>query len=410
MDFFKNKTIALFIVETTIPPVSRANLRLFHIAVRLMQQKGFHVHMISPSFMPWTRKTVNVDKIIINQYWGFGYLIYGKTRVFSRAWHLIATVLSVLYLQWYFYRNHKKKISVIHAWNPLAGFAAVIGGKLIGSKVFIDFTDFYSDIATTDLPFFSKVLLYIERYILQNASKIFVVSTQMKNYLRKSFRIPPKKIHIVPDGVDTKAFDYHTKGSDIRMQFGLTEKNPTLIFHGDIKYGDGMDILLDALEIALAQNPKIRLLILGGGGVYFQKLKKRIEKPPLNKAILFLGWVPYELVSKYIGASDIGVMPMRATLNHNLYVSFKLFEYWAMAKPVIVTKLSAIGDIVKNKKNGLIVPTEDPKALANAILFLSKNSKLVGQMGKSGRKLVEDEYNWDILLKKEIAVYKKKIL
>lgn len=404
---FKNKNIALFVVETTIPPVSRANLRLYHLAVKLMKEKKFHVHMITPSQMPWTRKTTFLDKIIINQYWGFGNLIYSKIRIPIRAWHFVASVCSIIYLNWYFGRKHKKSIDVIHAWNPLAGLTAVISAKIIKSKSFVDFTDFYSDIAHTDLPLLSKILLKIEVYVLKNATQIFVVSEEMKNYLVSKLKLNKNKICIVEDGVDIKAFDYHTSGSDIRTQLGLTEKNPTLIFHGDIKYDDGLDILLDALSIALKKRPDIKLLVLGGGGAYFNKLKNTFKSLPLKHNVIYLGWIPYDLVSKYIGAADIGIMPIRSTLNHNLYLSFKLFEYWAMSKPVIVTKLKAISSIFKNGKTGIIIPNENPQKLAEAILNLTKNKRRAKKMGDNGRKLVEEKFNWEKIFTKEVDVYKK---
>src|SRR3989344_2708217 len=140
-----NKTIVLLVVETTIPPVSRANVRLYQLGIKLMKQQGFHVHMITPSSWPWTRKSAGLDQIIMNQYWGCSALIYSRIRVFVRAWHFIATILSILYLSWYFKKHHNNTIQVVHAWNPLAGIASTIGGKLIGAKIFVDFTDFYSD-------------------------------------------------------------------------------------------------------------------------------------------------------------------------------------------------------------------------------------------------------------------------
>lgn len=402
-----NKKIVLLLVETTIPPVSRANLRLYHLGLNLMKEKKFHVHMITPSMMPWTRRTVILDKIIMNQYWGFNTYLYANIRTVVRSWHFIASILSIIYLSWYFQKVHNKKISVIHAWNPLAGFAAIISGKILHTPVFIDFTDFYSDIAVKDMPLFATALQRIERYVLQNAQRVFVVSNKMREFLSRRLQVGSHKIFIVPDGVDLHNFDYHTKGTNIREELGLKENNFTLIFHGDIKYDDGVDILFEALRMVSKKYPDIRLLILGGGGSYFNNVKKQLKRKPLKEIVIYLGWVDHKLVSSYIGASDVGVMPMRSSLNHNLYLSFKLFEYWAMKKPVIVTKLDAITEIVTDKKSGLIIADKNPKQLANAIEYMITHKAESARMGENGRKIVETKFNWEKLMRLEVAEYKK---
>jgi glycosyltransferase involved in cell wall biosynthesis len=404
-----NKKIVLLIVETTIPPVSRANLRLYHLGLNLMREKQFHVHMITPSMMPWTRRTVILDKIIMNQYWGFNKYLYANIRTLVRSWHFIATILSVIYLSWYFQKVHKKKISIIHAWNPLAGFAAIISGKILRTPVFIDFTDFYSDIAVSDMPIFANTLKKIEKYVLQNAKKVFVVSNKMREFLANTLHIQKEKIVIVPDGVDLHNFDYHTKGANVRSELGLKKKTFTLIFHGDIKYDDGVDILFDALRIVVKKYPDMKLIILGGGGAYFNSLKKQLDTKPLKDIVSYLGWVDHKLVSAYIGASDVGVMPMRGSLNHNLYLSFKLFEYWAMKKPVIVTKLDAITEIVVNKKSGLIITENNPKQLALAIEYMITHRSEASRMGAYGRSVVEAKFNWEKLMQREVNEYKNSL-
>lgn len=407
MTDFSDKTISLLIVETTIPPVSRANVRLYQLGIKLMKEKGFHVHMITPSKWPWSRYSTYMDRIIMNQYWGASALIYSRLRILVRTWHFVATILSVIYLSWHFKRRHNKRISVIHAWNPLAGIAAVVAGKLIGAKVFVDFTDFYSDIARTDMPLLADALKTVETHVLGAADRIFVVSEQMKRHLSKTFGTDIKKIHIVPDGVDVHAFNHYISGEDIRTQLGFTKDHTVLIYHGDIKHDDGMDILLDSLEKVHKKHKNVRLVILGGGGAYWQELRKRLDTPPLRDIVRYIGWVPYDLVSKYIAASDIGMMPMRATLNHNLYLSFKLFEYWAMAKPVIVTKLGAISTIFEDGKTGYQVKSNTPQGFASAMERAFRQKRRLPQLGRNGRSLVARTFNWDSIMKGEVVVYKE---
>jgi len=159
------------------------------------------------------------------------------------------------------------------------------------------------------------------------------------------------------------------------------------------------------------ERPDVRLLILGGGGPYFDAvIKPLIAELGLTANIVTPGWIPHQEVPAYLNACDIGAMTLRATLNHDNYLSFKLFEYWACGLPVVVTKLKAIGRIVKDGENGLVCQSEDVEAYAQAFLRLIGDRELGKRLGAAGRELVEREYDWREIMKKEVACYTKDIL
>jgi len=397
------KPMVVIIAETSLPPVSRANLRLYYLAKALKNNFKVQVNMVTPSPTPFNRKSVYLEGIFMNQYWGFDVLLYSIFRLPIRMWHFFATICSIIYLERFFRKNGG--IDVIHAWNPLAGLAAVIVGKIIKKPVFIDFTDFYSDIARTDMRAAFNLLRKIERYILKNAAEVFVVSEEVVKIL-ESQGIKKEKVHIIPDGTDKNLFNSGVNGNWIRLEYDLPD-NPILIYHGDIKYDDGVDILFEAFAVVLKSRPDARLIVLGGGGGYYRRILRLLDELDIRKSVMLSGWVTHQEVPQYIAASDIGVMPMRASLNHNCYLSFKLFEYWGVGKPVVSTRLEAISKIVKEGMNGLLVESENPQALTEAILKLINDPERAKKMGAEGRKLVEQKYNWENLMKEEIAFYKK---
>lgn len=393
------------IVETTIPPVSRANLRMYWLAKSLIQEKQVLVNMIAPSENLKTRRSYFTEWIWMNQYPGFSNLLYSKFRLPVRIWHFIASIISVIILDYWHKRAAGVGFSVIHAWNPLAGLAAVISGKIIRRPVFVDFTDFYSDIARTDMPFLKTPLMWLENYVLRNSAKIFIVSEEMRLHLVGVKGVAKEKIHIVPDGTDAQTFRPGLNTDGIRENLGISATSPVLVFHGDVKHDDGVDILCQAFSLVLKKRPDVMLLILGGG-LYFEKIiRPLIKSLNIEHAVITPGWIPHKEVPYYLNACDIGAMTMRATLNHDNYLSFKLFEYWGCGKPVVVTKLKAIGRIVKNGINGLVVDDKDVEGFAKAFLELIENPKKAKELGTSGRHLVESEYDWMQIMKKEIKCY-----
>ncbi len=383
------------ITEKTFPPVNRANLRLYRLA-KVLVKKNHKVYFISPSIHPFSDTKFNYEGIKICQFKGFDKFLYSKLRAIVRGLHLFNSVAFIVSL------NFKYQFDALHAWNPLAGLSAILAGKIIKKPVYIDFTDFYSDIAKSDsnklvTNFFSK----IENFILKNAEKIMVVSKPMKERLINQ-NIKESKIKIVEDGVDKNMFNPNLNGTKIRKKLGLRKNIPIIIYHGDIKPPDGVDILFKAFKVILREIPQTKLLIVGGGGTYFEKIKMLGKKLKIDKSIIYTGWIDHKEVPLYLVASDIGAMPMRPTLNHQCYLSFKLFEYWACGKPIITTKLKAISAIVKNGKNGLIVEPENYLHLAKAFIYLLKRPNLAKKLGKNGRKLIEEKFNWDQLMEKEV--------
>jgi len=399
------------LVETTIPPVSRANLRMYWLAKALLAEKKAMVNMVSPSKDLATRRSYFVEWIWMNQFPGWAKHLYSKWRLPVRIWHFVASIISIVILVVWYKREHCPGFAAIHAWNPLAGLAAIISGWLIRRPVFVDFTDFYSDIARTDMPLLSKPLVWLENFVLRQARHVFVVSNQLKEHLVRVQGLPAAKIHVVPDGTDSETFRPDCDTTGVRSRLGIPEDAPVLVFHGDIKNDDGVDILLEAMARVVAERPDARLLILGGGSPYFDTVcRPLIEKLGLTDNVVLPGWIPHNDVPAVLCACDIGAMTLRATLNHDHYLSFKLFEYWGCGKPVVVTKLKAIGEIARDGENALIAQSGDVDGFARAFLRLIKDKALAAHLGRAGRELVVREYDWREIMKKETAVYTSEFL
>ena len=76
-------------------------------------------------------------------------------------------------------------------------------------------------------------------------------------------------------------------------------------------------------------------------------------------------------------------------------VPLKLFEAMACGVPVVVTDLPGQADIVSRYRCGLVVPADDPVAIADAVATLARDEPLARLMGQRGRRAVVDHYSWD---------------
>lgn len=392
----------LLLAEDTFPPVGRGNLRLYRLGLALARQ-GHRVTMLSPSALPHTRASGAANGIAARQYPGLARFLHSRGKAPVRAYHLLASVVSVWLLK------RRDNIDALHAWNTAGGLAAALAGRLIGRPFLVDFTDFYSNIARTDIAWLAPILQVAERFVLRTAARVVAVSDEMAAALM-ALGVAREKIAVIPDGTDAAMFSPLADGRPLRERYGLGE-DPVVIYHGDVRPPDGLDVLFEAFALLLAKRPQARLLVVGGpiGSAqgYFAGLLRRAQALEVMPRTVFTGWVPHAQVPQYIAAADIGAMPMRATLNHNCYLSFKLFEYWGVGKPVVSSRLRAISQVIQHGHNGLLVEPANPQAFAEALLRLIDDPKEAARMGCAGRKLVEEAYHWDILMDREAALYEQ---
>jgi len=84
---------------------------------------------------------------------------------------------------------------------------------------------------------------------------------------------------------------------------------------------------------------------------------------------------------------------------------YALLEAMACGRPVIASNIPGIKDVITNEENGILIPTRDPVALANAILRLMEDHSLRLRLGKNARQLMIENYDWRIIAEKMEKVY-----
>jgi glycosyltransferase involved in cell wall biosynthesis len=160
----------------------------------------------------------------------------------------------------------------------------------------------------------------------------------------------------------------------------------------------GFHILIKSISKSQFRD-KIILGIAGDG--YFRNTLKLLSKK-LNVQTKFFGLLENSSLVDYYCGADIFVTP-------SLWQEpFGIVNIEAMACecPVIATSTGGIPEIVEDRKTGFLYSPHDVNSLRNKIDFLIQNQQCAKKLGKNARKKVIKEYNWDILIKKWIALYK----
>ena len=143
----------------------------------------------------------------------------------------------------------------------------------------------------------------------------------------------------------------------------------------------GVTYLVSAMARVAEKYPKSILVLVGKGdeqGEEEIKLKEQVERAGLEDKVRFLGWRAD--VDEVMGCFDIFVLP---SLNEGM--GRVLVEAMAAGLPIVASRVGGIPDLVRDGKNGLLVPPADASALAKAISDLiadKENGKLMGKAGK----------------------------
>ncbi|HWM92997.1 MAG TPA: glycosyltransferase family 4 protein [Thermoanaerobaculia bacterium] len=148
----------------------------------------------------------------------------------------------------------------------------------------------------------------------------------------------------------------------------------------------GLDVLLEAI----AEIPEVRLKI-GGRGEDREWYRHQAEELGIEDRVEFLGFVP-DLNSFY---ASCHVFALPSTDPRREGFGLVLLEAMACGRPVITTPIVGIAGDVEPRGVGVLVPPNDPHALASALMSLRENRSELPGTGRRARLLVEERYTWE---------------
>lgn len=234
---------------------------------------------------------------------------------------------------------------------------------------------------------------HLEQRLWEVADSIVVVSSGLADIL-KEHGINEHKIFVVPNGVDPTRFAPSISGDSIRRRHRLQETS--VVGHvGSLTQIHDLDTLIDAFKLVLDAHDADLKLLLVGDGPDRGCLMRKIESSGLDEHVILTGHVEYGEVPVYLAAMDIVTVPL---LEKNLKYSspIKLFEYMAMAKPIVGTNAGQIQEILSHGETALLVEPHSPEALSEALLELLRDPQRGTELGGRARDLVCQRYTWEM--------------
>lgn len=286
-------------------------------------------------------------------------------------------------------RRHIKstKPDIIHIHGTRAGVLGRLAAINLGIPVI-----YTEHLWTKNFKLDSRILTffhYFSNWVLDMFTNLNIaVSGAVKDFLVTSHISYPEKVVVVYNGIE----EVKEKAEVLK-----DPKKIKIATVGTLNAQKGMQYLIKALPLVLKEFPETSLEIIGSGP-YQRNLKKIVEKLKLGKFVKFAGFLPD--VSAHLAKFDLYVQP-------SLSESFGLAIVQAMSVglPVVATATGGIPEVVTQGKSGILVPTEDSKALSAAILEMIRDPKMARKMGEIGRRDARLKFNLDDMITELEQIY-----
>lgn len=158
---------------------------------------------------------------------------------------------------------------------------------------------------------------------------------------------------------------------------------PVILFVGQFKYRKGFDVLARAMPGVLAQAPGATFLFVGHSPIHRRELEAIARENGTSEHMRIIERVSEEDKVRLYNSADVSVLPTR-------YEGFGLPPLEAMAAgcPVVASDIPVVDEVVRNEYNGLLVPRDDPAALAEALMCVLRDPALRARLVQNGRTTV----------------------
>jgi glycosyltransferase involved in cell wall biosynthesis len=290
------------------------------------------------------------------------------------------------------------EFDIIHAHDWLSGVAGV-GLKHLYRKPLITTmhsteygrrTGIHND--------FQASIHEIEGWITFESWRVITCSYYMRSHVAWCFGLPENKACVIPNGVDVSKFSFSFNYWDVRNRFAHASER-ILLFVGRLVPEKGLDTLIDALPMIFGGGVNVKLVVVGEGPQK-EAYQRMASDRGLGEKVMFAGYVDDWTLRALYRVADVTVVPSK-------FEPFGIVALEAMAArcPLVTTSTGGLNEIVDDGGTGLKVPTNDPPALAGAILRMLRDVGFKNYVVENAYRKCLWNYNWDKIAEWTSGVY-----
>ncbi len=306
---------------------------------------------------------------------------------------------------------------IVHAHSPvLVGLPALLAARKYGLPFVYEIRDLWENASVDRGKFRYNSPLYrlargLETYVLRRADAVVTICDALRWDVTTRVS-DPHRVYVVGNGVDAGAFDASSVKvpDDLRRRWRVDGKR-VIAYVGTFQPYEGLDLLIQSMPAILASAPNTHLLIVGGSAgestAVEQALEARVESLALGSHVTFTGRVPHSMVKSAYAIADIVVCPRLLTRTTALTTPLKPLEAMAMGRPLVISDVPGMRELVREGYTGVTFPAGDADALARVCLRLLGDTGLRRALGQRARVWVGEHRQWPTIVARYRDIYNR---
>jgi len=287
---------------------------------------------------------------------------------------------------------------VLHAHSPaLCGLAGLRAARRHDLPLLYEIRAFWEDAAVGNGTGREGSIRYrltrkLENRVVAGADAVMTICHGLRDDLiARGF--PGGRIGVMPNGVDLAMFgDPPPRDEALRDELKLGS-GPVIGFIGSFYDYEGLDVLIEAMPLLLAERPDARLLLVGGGPVE-EALRRRAIGSPAAQAIRFVGRVPHGEVERYYSLCDVMAYPRKASRLTELVTPLKPLEAMAQGKLVAASSVGGHRELISDGLTGTLFAPDDSADCAASLVHLLGRRGEWEAMRAVARAHVSKRHDW----------------
>lgn len=286
---------------------------------------------------------------------------------------------------------NQEKPDVVHTHLSKSDFSGIMAAAIAGVSVRI------SSIHNVD-PWREK--WYLNAFMRQwmgSCQMMIAVTEDVRKYVLETTRYSQEKVVTIANGVDLNRFDPNSVQPLDKTAWGIEPDSLTVGMIGRLEEQKGHSILLKTAAIVTEAVPNARFVIVGDGPLRADLEKMRDDLGLQGKAV-FTGIL--RDIPGVLATLDVVTF---SSLWEGLPVA--LLEAMSMGKPMVSTAVGGIPDVITEGENGMLVPKENPEALAEKLIQVLQDPALAARIGAAARKTIEERYSSDTMHRRILELY-----
>ncbi|HEX2667721.1 MAG TPA: glycosyltransferase [Gammaproteobacteria bacterium] len=294
-------------------------------------------------------------------------------------------------------------VQVVHSYNFYGNMFSVPAARLAGVPAVVASI---RDMGIYNTPF----QLMMQRWVCKLADRVVVNAGAIRDWL-VSEGYDERKVVVIRNGVDTSRFGPRGDGAALRREFGLPPRVPLVVMLARLNAKKGIECFIEAAARIHAVRPDACFLAVGeaftrdGSGSicvdaeYRRELQDKVDELGLAGHFRFTGM--RRDVPQVLAAATVSVLTSMSE-----GISNTLLESMAAGVPVVATRVGGTPELITDRRHGLLVPSGDAQAVANAVRAILDDSLLAERLGRQARVRAVNEFSFEAVVRRTEDLYR----